>query len=78
LIVAPQIATFSIMNTPSQVPAFDAFGDRATSEPARRTTNRARSAAVAIFWSVATLLVAGRVYQQGAPAQPHAMEMASR
>ncbi len=67
------------MNTPLQAPAFDAFGDRAVTEPSRRTTtDRARSAAVAIFWSVAMLLVAGRVYQQGAPAQPHAMEMASR
>ena len=68
-----------IMNTPSQSPAYDAFGDRAIAGRTRETgTHRARNAAVAIFWSVALLLVAGRIYQHDMAPQAHTMELASR
>ena len=66
------------MNMRSQPPAYDAFGDRAaTGRSSLAVSSRARNAAVAIFWSVAMLLVAGRVYQHEAP-QAHTMELASR
>lgn len=67
------------MNTPSQPPAYDAFGDRAVGGRMRQTgTHRARNAAVAIFWSVALLLVAGRVYQHDTMTAAHTIELASR
>lgn len=67
------------MDTRSHSPVYDAFGDRAVGGRTRKTvTARARTAAVAIFWSVALLLVAGRVYQQNVASPGHAIELASR
>lgn len=67
------------MNTPFQSAAYDAFGDRAVGDRTRETgTHRARNAAVAIFWSVALLLVAGRIYQHNLAPQARTMELASR
>ena len=67
------------MNEPFPSPVYDAFGDRAVAGRSRATgTHRARNAAVAIFWSIALLLVAGRVYQHDVAPQAHTMEFASR
>ena len=69
------------MDKVSHVTDFDAFGDPAVPVRGRVTSSRqARKLTVAVFWSVAALLVAGRVYQHGSIVGPqaHTMEMASR
>ena len=69
------------MDTASQTPDYDAFGDPAVGgRSCLRATPRARTVAVAMFWSVALLLIAGRVYQHdlGVVPQAHTMELAAR
>ena len=73
--------TFSVMFTVSQTPDYDAFGDPAIGGRARTSgTRRARNMAVAVFWSVALLLIAGRVYQHETIMTPqaHVMALAAR
>ncbi len=56
-------------------PDFDPFGERidgACARPALRASHRARNVAVALFWSVALLLVAGRVHLAAYAASPAA------
>ena len=70
-------ATFSVMKTVSQSADFDAFGDPAVGGSTRaRSTRRARNVAVAVFWSVALLLIAGRIYQHDSIAGPNGPTMA--
>ncbi len=69
------------MNMPREAPAYDAFGDvAATDHPRVSSTKRMRNLTVAVFWSIALMLIAGRVYQHNLVAAPQAgaMAMASR
>ena len=67
------------MDTVSQATDFDAFGDQ-IARPRVTSSRRARKLTVAVFWSVAMVLIAGRVYQHGSIVGPqgHTMELASR
>ncbi len=69
------------MDTASHTSDYDAFGDPAAPvRPRSSVTRRARNMAVAVFWSVALVLIAGRVYQHNlaAASHQHPMDMASR
>jgi hypothetical protein len=81
LILNAAKATFSVMDTVSQTPDYDAFGEPAASGRGRVTSSRrARKLTVAVFWSIALLLIAGRIYQHGTIVGPlaHTLEFASR
>ncbi len=58
----------------AQRSAFDPFGERLDGAGARAAPagHRARNLAVALFWSVALLLVAGRVHLAAHAASPSA------
>ena len=69
------------MDTFSQPRAYDAFGDVAVAaRPRVSSTKRARKVTVAVFWSIAVLLIAGRIYQSdvGVVRQAHIMALAAR
>lgn len=69
------------MDNGLQTTDYDPFGDPAPGGRTHgRATRRARNVAVAMFWSAALMLIAGRIYQHDtlAASQPHPLEIASR
>lgn len=82
MIGAAPKATLDAMNTPSDRQAYDPFGDPAIAQfdPTEAGDRRARNAALAVFWSISLLLLAGRAYQGDLHPrhQPHPMALASR
>ncbi len=68
------------MDTVSKASDYDAFGDPARGRGRVTSSHRARKMTVAVFWSVAMLMIAGRIYQHGSIVGPqaHTMELASR
>lgn len=69
-------ATFKPMNQrpDSRVPAYDPFGEPVEASEVMTDDRRVRIAAVAVFWTLATLLTAGRIYNGD---QPFALTPAS-
>ncbi len=68
------------MDTVSQTPDYDAFGDPARGRGRVTSSRRARKITTAVFWSIAMVLIAGRIYQHGSIVGPqaHLLEVASR
>ena len=56
-----QRATFKPMN-PRPAPAYDPFGEPTEASEIMAEDRRVRIAAITVFWTLATLLTAGRVY----------------
>jgi len=79
LIVGAGRATLFPMNRASDISAYDPFGDPVLGRQRDRSTRGGRRVAIAVFWSLAFLLIVGRIYQNdfGSPRQP-GVELASR